>query len=525
MKVSRFRIAAVLLTMCVMALACSEQPTQPTGADQMGIAASVAAAAATITVPPSGGDDTGALQGAFDAAVAAGPGSVVQLEAGTYCVTSPIIVRSFDGYWRGAGRDETIVQTCQDPFPVPLDVIIDPTYPADPPYPVVTPFFFAEVEGKPPTNLSVSDLTIQLNGLTNEYFRHGVPGTTNIYRAALIVQGMRPSVVDWDISEATLKLDKVAIKGSPGGTLFGVSNLTYNSIAALWVSGGTEQFSQFPGDISDLKYEGLQATWTVTRSHFEGVADCFDVVLGLCQACPSSVVIGGSPNMGNTMDVGARVVTGSQSGGSFEFSHNKVKTKTLGLLNHGGQFFFGIDGPPQPDTPQQDLVNYVFAHNEVELASNNPVVFANGLEMQDWYSFFGGQTMNVLIDKNDIHSSDPVIWAAVDGYPTQNVLVTNNRITGDFRLAGIALGYDGLPGSGWMIKGNNLQNASVLFTTQILFGSTASNNTVVGGSNMTNVLDNGTNNVLTGVNNLGGGIGQDVTDAMQRKRDALRWLP
>jgi hypothetical protein len=505
-----------------LTLACSEQPTQPTGADQIGIAASVTAAATTITVPPSGGDDTDALQGAFDAAVAAGPGSVVQLEAGTYCVTSPIIVRSFDGYWRGAGRDETIVQTCQDPFPVPVPVIIDPAYPADPPFTVVTPFFFAEVDGRPPTNLHVADLTIQLTGVTNDYYRHGVPGVTNIFRAALQVQGMRPSVVDWVISEAALTLKDMAIQGSPVGIIFGAP-LAANSIAGVWISGGTEQFSQFPGDISDLKYEGLQGTVTMTGSHFGVVGDGFDMLMQNCQDCPSAVLIGGSPPNGNTFDLSGTVIAGGQSGGTFEFSHNEVEAQKFTFLSHGGQFFFGLDGPPQPDTPQTDPADYVFAHNEAELRVNNPIQFPNGIEMRDWY--LPDRTMNVLIDKNDIHSSDPVIWAAVDGYPTQNVLVTNNRISGDFRLAGIALGYDGLPGSGWMITGNNLQNASVEFTTQILFGGTSSNNTVVGGSNKTNVLDNGTDNVLTGVNNMGGGIGQHVKDAMQRKRDALRSLP
>ena len=38
---------------------------------------------------------------------------------------------------------------------------------------------------------------------------------------------------------------------------------------------------------------------------------------------------------------------------------------------------------------------------------------------------------------------------------------------------------------------------------------------------MTDVFDVGTDNVLTGVNNMGGEIGQDVKDAIEQKREML----
>ncbi len=69
----------------------------------------------TFTVPsPSGGDDTDAIQQAFDDAVAAGPGSIVALPAGTYLVGrylrdaggnrteyEGVAVNGFDGYFVG----------------------------------------------------------------------------------------------------------------------------------------------------------------------------------------------------------------------------------------------------------------------------------------------------------------------------------------------------------------------------------------------------------------------------------------
>ena len=45
----------------------------------------------------------------------------------------------------------------------------------------------------------------------------------------------------------------------------------------------------------------------------------------------------------------------------------------------------------------------------------------------------------------------------------------------------------------------------------------------MGGSNQTNVLDFGTNNTLTGVNNMqGNALGPEISEALQEKRDLLR---
>jgi parallel beta-helix repeat protein len=60
----------------------------------------------TFTVSPSGGDDTLAIQKAFDDAIAAGSGSTVKLEAGQF-YTNEILVENFYGRFKGAGKDAT----------------------------------------------------------------------------------------------------------------------------------------------------------------------------------------------------------------------------------------------------------------------------------------------------------------------------------------------------------------------------------------------------------------------------------
>jgi hypothetical protein len=61
-------------------------------------------------VSPTNNDDTENIQNAFNSAVEAGPGSIVQFEAGTFYFSKPIIVANFNGIFRGAGMDKTIIK-------------------------------------------------------------------------------------------------------------------------------------------------------------------------------------------------------------------------------------------------------------------------------------------------------------------------------------------------------------------------------------------------------------------------------
>lgn len=55
---------------------------------------------------------------AFAQAVAAGPGSIVELTAGEFVTDRPIQIADFDGVFRGAGMEDTLVRTAGiDPFP------------------------------------------------------------------------------------------------------------------------------------------------------------------------------------------------------------------------------------------------------------------------------------------------------------------------------------------------------------------------------------------------------------------------
>ena len=98
-----------------------------------------------IKVTPTGVDDTQALIDAFEAAKAAGPGSTVKLEEGTYTI-GMIEVRDFDGNFRGAGKGKTIITNlpelpCEDCWEVNIQ-----------------PSLISFIGG----NVEISDMTLQL---------------------------------------------------------------------------------------------------------------------------------------------------------------------------------------------------------------------------------------------------------------------------------------------------------------------------------------------------------------------------
>lgn len=83
----------------------------------------------------------------------------------------------------------------------------------------------------------------------------------------------------------------------------------------------------------------------------------------------------------------------------------------------------------------------------------------------------------------------------------------------NFRVAGIYSGINGDATTDWFIQGNNVQNVEGL-AAPIWLGEGTSYYTVIGGSNKTNVWDEGTNNTLTGVTKIKGNhLGQQAREA------------
>jgi hypothetical protein len=120
--------------------------------------------------------------------------------------------------------------------------------------------------------------------------------------------------------------------------------------------------------------------------------------------------------------------------------------------------------------------NYEFSHNKVDNA------------------FIGVDIYNMTLPENT----------------GSTFVIKNNQFSGTY---GILIEPVYGEGNRCLILGNNVQQVSDIgiILTESTYGCI-----VVGGSNKTNVLDLGTDNVLVGVNNMGTGIGPTISDFMRK---------
>jgi hypothetical protein len=118
------------------------------------VPAAASASAQTFYVHPSGGNDTKAIQNAFNAAVKAGPSSTVQLSAGHFYMNN-IVVRNFHGYFKGASEGRTTIDCLRG---------LDPSLPGVTVMPDIAsfPFLVCFYGG----NFSVSDMSFDITAFS-----------------------------------------------------------------------------------------------------------------------------------------------------------------------------------------------------------------------------------------------------------------------------------------------------------------------------------------------------------------------
>jgi hypothetical protein len=197
------------------------------------------------------------------------------------------------------------------------------------------------------------------------------------------------------------------------------------------------------------------------------------------------------------------------SNSSIEFSYNDVpRADYVGvLIQHSASPFY-------LDIPWYSPSRYVVSHNTFHTAG-----YADAVGLVDYATYFTGKTVEAVVSHNRI-TLDGTSFGGIFGVAAQDVLVANNKISGS-GLAGIYFGQNG-PATGWTLVGNNVQGVDA-DVAPIWLGEYTSGCTVVGGGNQTNVLDEGTDNTITGVNTRGGNPpGPAIQEAMQRKLEILR---
>jgi hypothetical protein len=245
-----------------------------------------------ITVYPNGVNDTANLQCAFDAAVAAGPGSSARLVEGTYH-TAQIVVTGFYGQFSGAGVEKTLVLPLVDLFVTPVDFPLQPPS-TDNPWPVL--FFF--IDG----DYSISNIAFRVEGEkpTQGWF---VGEFGPIYELACMI-AVAGTEAHADISQVSIEGERVE------DSVYG-----YNLINGIYIEGVLEWLGP--------PTPPLAGTFHVTDSTFRTIGSGTPIT----NVANATILI--SHNEYEDMFWGSDASDILNS--SVEFSHNNVTSAYLGF--------------------------------------------------------------------------------------------------------------------------------------------------------------------------------------------------
>lgn len=298
----------ILVAMAVLPLACDDGAPSPllgpdlgpgTGSSASSVESCnpthVSRSGVTITVSPTGSDDTGNLQCALDAAA---PGDAVQLTSGDY-YTAQVSVTGFRGKLQGTGTKRTVIRNLPD-----LKVTAQDLFTETPGIGHTFPSLFSFGESE----LIVSDLTIKIIG--NE-------PTTGWSIFGLELRELALAILVFGRT-GKVRVHDVLIEGQRApNTLYGT-----NLINGIYVQGN---FAGNPG--------ALTGSFVVERSKFRDVAD----------PMPFSVVDGFKAIFRHNDIQGAVAVSSADlSNTSVEYAHNRVQSELGFYLFNFGVLPFGV---------------------------------------------------------------------------------------------------------------------------------------------------------------------------------------
>lgn len=266
-----------------------------------------------VLVLPSGGDDTGSLQCALDLGATLGPGTVVQLSAGTFH-TAQLVIEGFRGAVRGMGEEQTIVQNLAAPLPIDRPCFdAGPCFSETPPsadnrYPALV-----SVIG---TDVALSDLAFQILGthLVEPWTMWGFP-----------IDGFS-EIVQFIGSQASLHVSRVTFDAAP----------IQPGDNGMW--GGTA---------TAMLMWSFSRPWNVTRSSMTVTDSTFRTGGGAnaYNLADSRVTVAG--NRYELLDYGSAMVVSDWKDSTVIFEHNEIAPSGIGVLGFyawPGNLGTGING-------------------------------------------------------------------------------------------------------------------------------------------------------------------------------------
>ena len=210
-----------------------------------------------FVVAPSGDPetDTTNIQAAFDLASAAGSGSKVRLTAGTFQLCRPIVAVNFDGSFKGAGMDKTIILKPEDiAIPLPNPNIGD----------IHRLFLFYHTPDYPmskqkPAYLSISDMTVIVKGKTALW---EWAGQTNDWLNGFDIVGKYTGVEDDTPTYLNTNFKRVRMEGETGPQFNQGGNLNMGFLIEV-------SFVAEPGQYAHY-FNPLYGTFRMSHCHFSG---------------------------------------------------------------------------------------------------------------------------------------------------------------------------------------------------------------------------------------------------------------
>jgi len=408
-------------------------------------------------VEPSGSDDTPAILQAFLDAKAAGPGSVVQLLEGEYHLG---LLEVRDGSLRGAGKDKTIITAIGD---IDIDKIWARHLWVD-----LVKFVGGDVKlshftmQTPPGALSI-----------------GGPGTGHI--ASLLNFSTFNAVYEPGNENRSINvvIDNVSFKGQ---LLDGGPGYVFHYNCLLAVRTGNDFYSPYnwQGD----KVPRQKIDFKITNCDFE----TFVYGLGL-ECIKNGRVTIGEKNNGNIFR------NLDQCGGVWEFvdSEINIEGNTFNTIASG----YGLDLMDNSfypsllkDEPPTRATLFNVQNNVFNIDHSN-----YGLAIQNWRRtrYPGDIPFAILLHDNQFNMTDASYVIKI--WKTKGMVIRNNKFSGHGNT-GIYLSTYNLDG---LALGNNISTAE-FSKCAVYLGKSTQNWTIVGGNTKGNVINEGIDNIITGIN-------------------------
>lgn len=442
------------------------------------------AASADLTIipvgQPNGGDDTEAFKAAFVAAQLAGPGAVVLMEAGEYHLGF-LEVYDFVGSFMGAGKDKTIITVMNH---MNGQALLDRNLLVD-----LIKFVGGDVH--------MSQFTIRTpeGPLTDT----GLPAG-NIKCLMALTSGNPGYEFNNEGRSIRAVIDQVRFAGHE---LEGGPGYTKGHNCNMGVRAGYDCLSG--SDVSRAKIDVK-----VTNSEFE----TFVYALTL-EGTKDGRLIVGEKNKGNTFS------GNDQCGGFWESRHMEIIVE--GNTYHIIPFGYGVD---MDDAPYYGILKKEPETAQTLFCAQNNVFNLNHSEYALWlrnrWSYYdpSGVPVAYLIKNNQFNMTDGYEWAILS-YFTDGAVIRNNQFRGHGDLGLFLVNYS----KNGLVLGNNFSTA-ILNTAVIQLSGSTKNWTIVGGDLGENIINAGTNNVITGfnVNQSEVPLGETIVDNLHDIKEVLKSL-